>query len=43
MISPAQSVQRDSVSPLELFFDLALIFAVWQLFHHLLVVAGGLS
>jgi low temperature requirement protein LtrA len=43
MTSPAQSVQRDAVSPLELFFDLVFIFAVWQLSHHLLVVTGGLS
>jgi len=34
--SPAQSVQRDAVSPLELFFDLVFVFAVSQLSHHLL-------
>jgi low temperature requirement protein LtrA len=43
MTSPAQSVQRDAVSPLELFFDLVFTFTVTQLSHHLLVVAGGLS
>jgi low temperature requirement protein LtrA len=36
MTSPAQSVQRDAVSPLELFFDLVFVFAVSQLSHHLL-------
>ena len=36
MTSPAQSVQREAVSPLELFFDLVFIFAVSQLSHHLL-------
>jgi len=36
MISPAQSVQREAVSPLELFFDLVFVFAVSQLSHHLL-------
>src|SRR5829696_6203075 len=36
MTSPAQSVQRDAVSPLELFFDLVYVFAVSQLSHHLL-------
>jgi low temperature requirement protein LtrA len=39
MTSPAQSVQRDVGSPLV--FDLIFIFAVWQLSHHLLVVAGA--
>jgi low temperature requirement protein LtrA len=34
--SPAQSVQRDAVWPLELFFDLVFVFAVSQLSHHLL-------
>jgi low temperature requirement protein LtrA len=34
--SPGQSVERDAVSPLELFFDLVFIFAVSQLSHHLL-------
>jgi low temperature requirement protein LtrA len=34
--SPGQSVERDSVSPLELFFDLVFVFAVSQLSHHLL-------
>jgi len=33
---PAQSVERDVVSPLELFFDLVFVFAVSQLSHHLL-------
>jgi low temperature requirement protein LtrA len=33
--SPAQSVQRDAVSPLELFFDLVFVFAVSQLSSHL--------
>jgi low temperature requirement protein LtrA len=36
MTSPAQSVQQDAVSPLELFFDLVFVFAVSQLSHHLL-------
>jgi low temperature requirement protein LtrA len=36
MTSPAQSAQRDAVSPLELFFDLVFVFAVSQLSHHLL-------
>jgi low temperature requirement protein LtrA len=36
MTSPAQSVPRDAVSPLELFFDLVFVFAVSQLSHHLL-------
>jgi low temperature requirement protein LtrA len=36
MTSPAQSVERDAVSPLELFFDLVFVFAVSQLSHHLL-------
>jgi hypothetical protein len=36
MTSPGQSVERDAVSPLELFFDLVFIFAVSQLSHHLL-------
>jgi low temperature requirement protein LtrA len=36
MTSPAQSVQREAVSPLELFFDLVFVFAVSQLSHHLL-------
>jgi low temperature requirement protein LtrA len=36
MTSPAQSIQRDAVSPLELFFDLVFVFAVSQLSHHLL-------
>ena len=36
MTSPAQSVERDVVSPLELFFDLVFVFAVSQLSHHLL-------
>jgi low temperature requirement protein LtrA len=36
MTSPAHSVQRDAVSPLELFFDLVFVFAVSQLSHHLL-------
>jgi low temperature requirement protein LtrA len=36
MTSPAQSVQQDAVSPLELFFDLVYVFAVSQLSHHLL-------
>jgi low temperature requirement protein LtrA len=35
MTSPAQSVQREVVSPLELFFDLVFVFAVSQLSHHL--------
>jgi low temperature requirement protein LtrA len=34
--SPAQPVERDAVSPLELFFDLVFVFAVSQLSHHLL-------
>jgi low temperature requirement protein LtrA len=34
--SPGQSVERAAVSPLELFFDLAFVFAVSQLSHHLL-------
>lgn len=33
---PAQSVERDAVSPLELFFDVVFVFAVSQLSHHLL-------
>jgi low temperature requirement protein LtrA len=33
---PAQSVEQDTVSPLELFFDLVFIFAVSKLSHHLL-------
>jgi low temperature requirement protein LtrA len=36
MTSPGQSVERDAVSPLELFFDLVFVFAVSQLSHHLL-------
>ena len=36
MTSSAQSVQREAVSPLELFFDLVFVFAVSQLSHHLL-------
>jgi hypothetical protein len=36
MTSPAQPVQREAVSPLELFFDLVFVFAVSQLSHHLL-------
>jgi low temperature requirement protein LtrA len=36
MTSPAQSVQRDAVSPLEPFFDLVFVFALTQLSHHLL-------
>jgi low temperature requirement protein LtrA len=36
MTSPAQSVERDAVSSLELFFDLVFVFAVSQLSHHLL-------
>jgi low temperature requirement protein LtrA len=36
MTSPAQSVQRDAVSTLELFFDLVFVFAVSQFSHHLL-------
>jgi low temperature requirement protein LtrA len=36
MTSPGQSVQREAVSPLELFFDLVFVFAVSQLSHHLL-------
>ena len=36
MTSPGQSVDRDAVSPLELFFDVGLVFAVSQLSHHLL-------
>jgi low temperature requirement protein LtrA len=36
MTSPAQSVERDAVSPPELFFDLVFVFAVSQLSHHLL-------
>lgn len=35
MTSPAQSVQRDAVSTLEL-FDLVFVFAVSQFSHHLL-------
>ena len=31
MTSPAQSAERDAVSPLELFFDLVFVFAVSQL------------
>jgi low temperature requirement protein LtrA len=34
--SPVQPVERDAVSPLELFFDLVFVFAVSQLSHHLL-------
>jgi low temperature requirement protein LtrA len=34
--SPGQSVGRDAVSPLELFFDLVFVFAVSQLSHYLL-------
>lgn len=33
---PAESVEKDAVSPLELFFDLVFVFAVSQLSHHLL-------
>ena len=36
MTSPEQPVQRDAVSPLELFFDLVFVFALTQLSHHLL-------
>jgi low temperature requirement protein LtrA len=36
MTSPAQPVQREAVSPLELFFDLVFVFALTQLSHHLL-------
>jgi low temperature requirement protein LtrA len=33
---PAQSVEQNAVSPLELFFDLVFVFAVAQLSHYLL-------
>jgi low temperature requirement protein LtrA len=36
MTSPAQSVQREAVSPLELFSTWVFVFAVSQLSHHLL-------
>jgi low temperature requirement protein LtrA len=36
MTLPAESVEKDAVSPLELFFDLVFVFAVSQLSHHLL-------
>ena len=36
MTLPAQSRDKDEVSPLELFFDLVFVFAVSQLSHHLL-------
>jgi low temperature requirement protein LtrA len=36
MTLPAQSREKDEVSPLELFFDLVFVFAVSQLSHHLL-------
>ena len=34
MTLPAQSREKDEVSPLELFFDLVFVFAVSQLSHH---------
>ena len=36
MTSLGRSVEREVVSPLELFFDLVFVFAVSQLSHHLL-------
>jgi low temperature requirement protein LtrA len=36
MTLPAQSLDKDEVSPLKLFFDVVFVFAVAQLSHHLL-------
>ena len=41
MTSPAQSVARNAVSPLELFFDLVFVFALTQLSHTCWTTSAG--